>query len=164
MPDAAIRTALLGSIDGGQAAMTLDGAVAGFPSDHYNTHPTNVPYTFWHLLEHIRICAQDILDYAVGDSYRELDWPGEVWPAREAEAGADAWQATIEGIHTVMATFRDLVENPATDLSAIARHANGNAAHTLLREVLVCTDHNAYHLGEFAILRQVMGLWPDGHR
>jgi len=22
--------------------------------------------------------------------------------------------------------------------------------------------HNAYHLGEFAILRQVMGTWPPG--
>jgi hypothetical protein len=24
----------------------------------------------------------------------------------------------------------------------------------------VVGDHNAYHVGEFAILRQVMGTWP----
>jgi hypothetical protein len=24
----------------------------------------------------------------------------------------------------------------------------------------VVADHNAYHVGEFAILRQVMGTWP----
>ena len=29
-----------------------------------------------------------------------------------------------------------------------------------VREILVVTDHNAYHIGEFAILRQVMGTWP----
>ena len=26
----------------------------------------------------------------------------------------------------------------------------------------VVGDHNAYHVGEFAILRQVMGTWPPG--
>jgi hypothetical protein len=29
-----------------------------------------------------------------------------------------------------------------------------------LREFLLVADHNAYHVGEFAILRQVMGTWP----
>jgi hypothetical protein len=164
MTDDATRNALLGSIDGGQAAMTLDDAVAEFPPEHYNTRPPNLPYTFWHLLEHIRICAQDILDYAVGETYHELAWPEECWPAPDAEADAAAWQATIDGIHTVMAAFRALVEDPATDLSGIARHAGGNANHTLVREILVTTDHNAYHLGEFAILRQVESLWPEGHR
>jgi hypothetical protein len=33
--------------------------------------------------------------------------------------------------------------------------------HTLLREVVIVADHNAYHVGEFAVLRQVMGTWPD---
>jgi hypothetical protein len=30
--------------------------------------------------------------------------------------------------------------------------------------VRIIGDHNAYHLGEFAILRQVMGSWPPDHR
>jgi hypothetical protein len=33
--------------------------------------------------------------------------------------------------------------------------------HTILREVRLVGDHNAYHIGEFAILRQVMGTWPS---
>lgn len=32
--------------------------------------------------------------------------------------------------------------------------------HTILREILLVADHNAYHIGELAILRQVTGLWP----
>jgi hypothetical protein len=40
---------------------------------------------------------------------------------------------------------------------------NGNG-QTLLREALLIADHNAYHVGELAILRQVMGAWPaDPH-
>jgi hypothetical protein len=33
-----------------------------------------------------------------------------------------------------------------------------------MREVRIVGDHNAYHVGELAILRQVMGTWPPDHR
>jgi hypothetical protein len=33
--------------------------------------------------------------------------------------------------------------------------------YTILREILVVADHNAYHIGEFAILRQVMQAWAE---
>jgi uncharacterized damage-inducible protein DinB len=157
----AIRNAAIGSIDGGQAYMPFDAAVADFPAEHYNTRPQNLPYSFWHLLEHIRICNRDILDYIQSPDYRELDWPAEVWPPRDAEADDAAWNATIDTIRADMATLRDLAAN--ADLTSLALHADGNEKHTLLREILVVTDHNAYHLGEFAILRQVLGLWPEGH-
>ncbi len=35
--------------------------------------------------------------------------------------------------------------------------------HTLIRELLIVSEHNTYHIGEFAILRQVMGTWPARH-
>ena len=51
--------------------------------------------------------------------------------------------------------------DPATDLLATIE---GTPGHTILREVRVVGAHNAYHIGEFAILRQVMGTWPpDRH-
>ncbi len=34
--------------------------------------------------------------------------------------------------------------------------------HTMLREVRLVGDHNGHHVGEFAILRQVVGPWPPG--
>ncbi len=138
-------------------------AIALFPPAHYNTKPTNVPYSFWHLLEHIRITARDILDYVQGPGYRELDWPGDYWPAQDATTGEAGWNATIEAIYRDLADLRAIANDPERDLTALARHANGNDTHTLLREILVVTDHNAYHTGEFAILRQVMNLWPEGH-
>jgi hypothetical protein len=38
-----------------------------------------------------------------------------------------------------------------------------HAAHTILREALILADHNAYHIGELAILRQVERGWGPGH-
>ena len=47
----------------GPSYMTFDDAIAEFPMEHINTRPPNVPYTPWHLLEHMRIAQRDILDY-----------------------------------------------------------------------------------------------------
>ena len=38
--------------------MTLDEAVADFPVGEINTKPPNLSYSFWHILEHIRIAHQ----------------------------------------------------------------------------------------------------------
>ena len=32
--------------------------------------------------------------------------------------------------------------------------------YTILREILTVTDHSAYHLGKFALMREVMDTWP----
>ncbi len=53
--------------------------------------------------------------------------------------------------------LRALVADPAADLLATIP---GTPGHTMLREVRLLADHDAFHLGEFAILRQVMGTWP----
>jgi hypothetical protein len=33
--------------------------------------------------------------------------------------------------------------------------------YTILREILVIANHNAYHFGELGILSQVMAEWPQ---
>ncbi len=49
-----------------------------------------------------------------------------------------------------------LTRDESLDLTAEIPHAPG---YTYLREILLVADHNAYHTGELAILRQTMGLW-----
>jgi hypothetical protein len=62
----------------------------------------------------------------------------------------------VEGFKADLRALIALVEDPATDLYSDLPHAKG---YTILREILLVADHNAYHIGEFAILRQVMDTW-----
>lgn len=163
MDTSIVQRAALGSLDGGQASMTFDEAVAEFPAEHYNTRPFNLEYSFWHLLEHIRICNRDILDYIQSSSYRELDFPAELWPDRSVDTNDAGWQQTLTVIRQDMAMLRSLVADGEPDLAALALNASGDSKQTLLREVLVVADHNAYHLGEFSILRHLLDLWPANH-
>ena len=152
-----LREQLLALIDGRGAHMPFDAAVADFPDDAINRRPPNVAYTPWHLLEHVRIAQRDILDYMRDRAYLAPAWPEEYWPARDATATPEQFAATIEAFRADRAALHDLVANPATDLLAPIPNTPG---HTILREARLVGDHNAYHIGEFAILRQVMGTWP----
>ena len=154
-----LRKQLLELIDGRGAHMPYDDAVKDFPDDAINRRPPNIPYTPWHLLEHIRTAQWDIVDYIRNRAYLAPNWPEEYWPARDATATPEQFARTIEGCRADRTTLHELVADPTTDLLATIP---GTPAHTILREVRVIGAHNAYHIGEFAILREVMGTWPVG--
>ncbi len=154
-----LRKQLLALIDGHGAHMPFEAAVADFPDDAINRLPPNVPYTPWHLLEHLRITQSDILAYVRDRAYLPPNWPEEYWPARHETATPEEFAQTIEAFRSDQRALHDLVADPSTDLFATIPDTPG---HTILREVRVVGDHNAYHIGEFAILRQVMGTWPPG--
>ncbi|RPJ01503.1 MAG: DinB family protein [Chloroflexi bacterium] len=157
--DTILRQQLLDLLRGSQAHMSLDHAVADFPVMYFNAHPPNVTYTFWHLLEHLRFAQWDILDYIRNPDYQWSSWPIDYWPAPDAQADETQWNETLRRFREDLRALEVMVENPTIDLTAPLPYA---PQHTYLREILLVADHNAYHIGEFAILRQVMGLWPPG--
>ena len=75
--DTALREQLLHLLRGGNAHLSFDEAVADFPMDAINRRPPNVPYTPWHLLEHLRLAQWDILDFIRNPQYQELKWPDD---------------------------------------------------------------------------------------
>lgn len=154
-----MRDQLLALLRGGQAHLTFEQAVAEFPMDQINRRPPNVSYTPWHLLEHLRIAQWDILEFIRNPNHVSPAWPTEYWPAPTEVADAARWQQTIAAFQADLAALEQLVLEPATDFFSDLPHAPG---YTILRELLLVADHNAYHIGEFAILRQVMGTWPAG--
>jgi hypothetical protein len=157
MTDAALRKQLLTLLAGEGAHMTFEEAVADFPDDAINRRPPNVPYSPWQLLEHIRLTQLDILDYVVNPNYVEGSWPDDYWPEADATATPKRFAETIRGYLADRQALADLVADRTRDLFAVMPNTPG---HTLLREVRIVADHTAYHVGEFAILRQVMGSWP----
>lgn len=141
----------------GPSYMTFDDVVADFPMKHVNTRPPNVPYTPWHLLEHLRLAQRDILEYIEDPDYRLPRWPEDYWPAREARADAKAWRKTVAGFRRDRAALEKIAANLKIELGAPLPYAR---PHTFIRELLIVAEHNAYHIGELAILRQVMDTWP----
>lgn len=155
-----LRGRIVELLRGGHAHMPFDEAVADFPMEQINTVIPQGTYTPWHILEHLRLTQWDILDFTRNPQYQEPRWPDDYWPAREATATPEQWQQTIDQFRADLTTLIQMAQNPDVDLEARIPWGDGQ---TPLREFLLVADHNAYHIGEFAILRQVMGTWPPGH-
>jgi hypothetical protein len=141
------------------AHMSLDEAVAAFPAKQLNARPPNVPYTFWHILEHIRIAQWDLLEYVQNPKHVSPAWPEGYWPKPDATTDAAGWKRTVADIKKDLGRLDRLLADPKVDIFAPVPFA---ANKSVLRCAFLALDHNAYHLGEFGILRQVMDLWPKG--
>ena len=158
MSNKELRNQLVRMLTIRQAHMDFVDAVANFPEAHMNTQLPNADYSFWHLLEHIRICQKDILDYIVADDYHWPTFPVDLWPDKTAVASPTDWQNTIDQFIADRQALVDIINDPDTDLFAPLPNS-GEHQHNILREINIIANHNAYHTGEIGILRQTRGLW-----
>ena len=155
---AALRQQLIALLQGGQAHATFDAAVKDLPADLRGTVPPNLPYSAWQLLEHMRITQRDILNFSAPPTggYQPLEWPEGYWPKSAEPPTPHAWDQTIATIRSDAEKFEALLTKPDADLFKPFRWGDGQ---NLLREALLIADHNAYHLGEFVVLRRLLGAW-----
>jgi hypothetical protein len=157
-PDA-LRAQLIRILDWEEAHVGFDKAVGGIPEDKRGTPVDGFEHSPWHLLEHLRLGQNDILDFCVNPRYvHSMKWPDDYWPTNPAPPNATAWNASIATFKADRETLKDLVRDTRVDL--FARVPTGKAPQTYLRAILLIVDHNAYHLGQMVAVRRALGIWP----
>jgi len=156
-----LKTELLALLEGGNAHMSFSEVVDDFPLEYINRKPPNTPYSFWHFVEHIRITQWDILEFVINPRHVSPEYPQGYRPPPHSTTDEKGWHKSVNGVKSDLAKLSELAGKPAAELLAPIPHAPG---YTILREIILAADHNAYHIGELAILRQVMDIWPPGRR
>ena len=157
MNDAALREHVLYLLDGGGAHLDFERAVAGLPVELRGAKAPNVPHSPWRLVEHMRICQWDILEFSTNPDHVSPDFPEGYWPDSDAPPNELAWDQAVSRFRDDLEAMRRLVRAESTDLFARIPHGDGQ---TILREALLVADHNAYHVGQLVIVRQSLGAWP----
>ena len=157
-PDLEAKTRLISSLRGHGAHLSVEEATAKFPPELINEKPSNVPYTFWHQLEHIRICQWDILKYVLDPAHVSPSWPAGYWPDQELTAHAETWAKTLADYASDLEELVEFIERADTDVLAPVSHNNGRS---VMGSALMIIDHTSYHLGEFVMGRQVFGAWDS---
>lgn len=153
----ALREHLLYLLRGGGAHLDFEAAIADLPVELRGAKVSEMPHTPWRLVEHLRIAQWDILEFSRNAHHVSPPFPEGYWPAGDAPPNDGAWDQSIAGFRADLRAMQELVANPATDLFAPIPHGQGQ---TILREALLVADHNAYHLGQFVVVRRVLGAWP----
>src|SRR2546423_13273058 len=114
--DQAYREQLIQLLDGVGAHMPFEEALSDFPMEAINDLPDNVPYTPWHLVEHVRLTQRDMLDYVTDTNYSPGIWPVDFWPERQATGTPDQWSASVGGFLEDRSALHALVADPERDI------------------------------------------------
>lgn len=154
--DKSLREHLLNLLKGGEAHLNFETAIKGLPASLRGKRPKGSPHSLWEILEHMRITQWDILEFIRNPNHKSPDFPEGYWPAKQAPLDEKAWHKSADAFRDDRKAIAALVKNEATDLLAPIPHGDGQ---TILREVLLVVDHNAYELGQFVLLRQLLGAW-----
>ena len=151
-----VREQVINLLRGGQAFVTFDDALKDFPAKLRGVKPKGAPHTAWQLLEHMRLAVWDILEFSRDAKHVSPKWPEGYWPKTAKPPSDAAWKKSVASIKKDILAMQKLVENPKTDLYAKIPHGTGQ---NILREALLIADHNAYHIGQLVLLRQLFGAW-----
>jgi hypothetical protein len=157
-PDRSLRQHLVDLLTGGNAHAKFDDVVAGIPAKLRGQKPPGLPHSPWMLLEHLRLGQWDILEFSRNPKHASPPWPEGYWPPTEAPPDSAAWDTSIKKFRKDLKAVQDLVTNPKTDLHARIPWGEGQ---TILREVLLVADHNAYHVAQLVDVRRLLGAWPE---
>jgi len=155
--DRSLRTHLGKLLDWQDAHAAFDAAGEGVPKDMRGVAPKGLPHSPWQLLEHLRLCQWDILDFCVNPKYAEPKSMDEYWPKSAAPPTEAAWDESVAGVRRDRDALKKMAEDASVDLFARIPHGTGQ---TYLRELLLVADHNAYHVGQMVLTRRLLGIWP----
>lgn len=158
MSNPSLREHLLYLLGGGGAHLHFEQALQEIPPDLLGVRVEGCSHTLWRLLEHMRICQWDILEFSRNPKHVSPDFPDGYWPQEDAPPGIESWDLSRQAFREDLQSMIDLVADPETDLFASIPHGDGQ---TILREALLVADHNAYHLGQIVFLRRCLNAWKD---
>lgn len=156
MDDKALREHLEKALTGHEAHTDWRKALENLPSAQRAAKPPGAPHSAWELLEHVRIAQWDIFEFCRSPKHESPDWPSGYWPGRPSPPNEAAWEKSVKQFLQETRAMAALVADAETDLFARIPHGSGQ---TVLREALLIVDHNSYHLGQFVLLRRLLGSW-----
>ena len=154
--DTTLREHLLSLLKGGSAHVDFEKSIKNLPVPLRGKRPKGAAHSPWEVLEHMRIAQWDILEFSRNAKHVSPEFPDGYWPKGAVPPNDKAWTKSVKAFRADLKAMADMVADESTDLFAPIPHGDGQ---TILRQALLLADHNAYHLGQFVLLRRLLGAW-----
>ena len=140
------------------AHLKFEDSVENLPAELRSVKATNLPYSIWQLVEHIRITQWDIVQFCQFATHKSPEWPKGYWVKNPEMVGDDQWQRSLNQIWDDRELFIALFNNPDIDIYLPFTHGNGQ---NYIREALNIADHTGYHTGQIVVIRRILGAWEE---
>lgn len=151
--DKSLRDQIIELLNSGNAHLSFEDLIKDFPAEKCGQRIEGLPYTAWHVLEHMRIAQWDILEFSRDANHVSPKWPKGYWPDVDELGSADLWNETVAKFRNDLKAMTELISDPANDLFAKIPHGTGQ---TLLREALLLADHNSNHMGALITMNRIL--------
>ena len=151
MSDEYLRKLLADMLTKETAYMSFDKIIKEVPAQHRGSRIKGLAHTPWQIMEHLRIAQWDILEFSRDPNHESPPWPEGYWPKTDAPPSEDAWEKSVADFQADTKQLCDLIADKSNDLTAPFPHGDGQ---TLLREAILTIQHNAYHIGQLAMIRK----------
>lgn len=155
MDDAVLRSELVNLLTEEQAHVQFEKALAGVKAENRNRRAPGAEHTIWELLEHVRICQEDILRYTLDASWRSPAME-EHWPNPAGTVDDATWKRSVDAFLRDRDEVVRMAKDGTRDLTVEIPHGG---FRTYLRQVLMVADHNAYHVAQIVQARKALGDW-----
>jgi hypothetical protein len=121
------------------------------------------PYSVYELTFHMNYWMQYEFDRMDARRPEYPEHAAESWPAAPAPENEAAWTACVDRFKSLLDQMTALAKDAAAlnrpvEVTKIASYANqGSSVRDVFWQTLV---HNAYHVGQVASVRRMIGAWP----
>lgn len=147
------REHLIHQLEGGQAFIKIEDLLEEIEFEDLGVRPAGLPYSFYEQFFHLRVAQYDILDFSRNSHYERMTWPDDYWPMEQAPGSKEEWEELKKQFFDERNELMNFILDPKNDLQAEIPHGSGQ---TLLREALLVLEHNAYHIGQLAIIFRLL--------
>ena len=83
------------------------------------------------------------------------EWPDAYWSETQKPPSRNTLKKSINALYKDLKVLRKLLQKEPL----LAPLPYGEKKHTLAREVMILSNHLAYHLGQMVALRRALGIW-----
>jgi uncharacterized damage-inducible protein DinB len=152
-----VKDQLIKHLKGGSAFMPVEELLKYISSEALCWRPKDLPYSFYEIFYHMRFAQKDILDYIKDEAYTTHQWPQDYWPKNNMINSLEEWELLKSHFFKEQQELIGFLQDATNDL---LKPVNAKTENTLLREILLVIEHNAYHTGQLLIVLRSLDLYP----
>lgn len=152
------REQLVKHLEGGLAYASIDSFLDKIPFEDLGKRPKGLPYSFYEEFYHIVFAQKDILEYTISGDYKTHNWPDDYWPENQSPVDEEEWENLKQEFFEDRDLFKKFIMDVQNDLDQPVRNSK---EHTLLREILLVIEHNAYHTGQLVMIQRLLGVYDN---
>ena len=137
--------------------------VEGLTADLASSHVAGFPHSIWQLVFHVNYWIDYDLKRIRGEHPPYPAHAEESWPSSPAPADDAAWKQAVARFTALLDEVAMLAnsgpEKLQQEVEAMhpAHERQSSSVQAVLWQTVV---HNSYHLGQIALLRRSLGVWP----